>query len=304
MGSEIEPMEQKLKIILFFLITGFFSSCTYRFYQTNCDYPLPGKMHKHCFLDSALIENSGLLCADTCIWTFNDSQGEAALYALSKKDGSVIRKTLIRNALNADWEDIAEDESFIFVADVGNNYASRDTLTIYRISRDNLFAGQEEVNYDEKITFSYAGEVLRNRTGLSSHDCEALISYGDSLYLFSKDWVAGSSSVYVLPKTPGHYVLSPLFTYDAGFQVTGADIFPQSRQVALVGYKKFVPVLLCYEFENSPALISCGGKARLYPMRSGRQVEGICFDSEGILWVSSENSLKKQTLFRVGIQDP
>lgn len=260
-------------------------------------------MEKQFVLDSTLHETSGLLCADSSIWTFNDSQGEAALYALSASDGSLIRKTLIRNALNADWEDIAEDDQHIFVADVGNNYATRDTLTIYRIPRDVLFTEHLEVNHSGEITFSYAGEVSTTRTGLSSHDCEALLSYGDSLYIFSKDWVGGKSSVYVLPKTPGHYVISPLISYEAGFQVTGADIFPGSRQVALVGYKKFIPVLLCYEFKDSPALISCGGKARRYPMRSGRQVEGICYDSNGVLWISSENSLKKQSLFRVGIPD-
>lgn len=291
------PIKKALSFFIF-LTAGLFSSCSYRFYQSDCDYPLPGSLVKQYTLDSAINETSGLLFLDGNIWTFNDSDGEAALFVLDGENGSVIRKTIIRNARNVDWEDITEDGTHIFVADVGNNYATRDTLAIYRIPRDSLFS--QDVMFDGMITLSFEGEVKRIKSGLSSHDCEALVAFGDSLYLFSKDWVGKTTSVYVLPKIPGHYSLSPVAIYQADFLVTGADIFPAKRQVSLVGYRNFLPVVLSYEFEDSPAVISCGGKARIYPMKAGRQVEGICYDSEGSLWISSEHSLKKQTLFRVG----
>ncbi len=301
MAAEIKKMQRKSKeFLLVFLMAGLFSSCTYRFYQSDCDYPVPGSLHKEQILDSTLNETSGLLCLDGKIWTFNDSEGEAALYAFETTSGSILKKTIIKNAVNVDWEDITEDKSHIFVADVGNNYASRDTMTIYRILRGAVLSQNSEVNFDGIITFSFSDTVTRTRSGLSSHDCEALLAFGDSLYLFTKDWVGETTSVYVLPKIPGHYSLFPQITYQAGFQVTGAAVFPDSRQVTLVGYKKFIPVVLTYEFEDSPAKISCGGKARLYPMRFGRQVEGICYDSNGDLWISAEKTLKKQTLFRVG----
>ena len=118
-------LRKSLFSISLFLAAGLFTSCSYRFYQSDCDYPLPGSLHKKFTMDRALVENSGLLCMDSTIWTFNDSDGEAALYAVDVSDGSLIRKTIIRNAVNVDWEDITEDETHIFVADVGNNYASR-----------------------------------------------------------------------------------------------------------------------------------------------------------------------------------
>ena len=46
--------------------------------------------------------------------------------------------------------------------------------------------------------------------------------------------------------------------------------------------------------------IRCGGKARIYPLKSGRQVEGICYDTDGGLYISAENTLQKPTLFRLG----
>lgn len=285
------------------ILAGLFSSCSYRFYKTECEYPLPAGLVKQYTMDSTLHETSGLLCLDGSIWTFNDSEGEAALYSLDATDGSLIRKTIIRNAVNVDWEDITEDETHIFVADVGNNYASRDTLTIYRIPRKSIHSHENEIDHDGIITVCFTGEVKRTRSGLSSRDCESILNFGDSLYLFSKDWVGETTSVYAFPKRPGHYLLSPIITYQVGFLVTGADLHDGRHEVALVGYKKFIPVVLTYEFEDSPAMISCGGKARLYPMRTGSQAEGICYDTNGALWISSEWSLKKQTLFRVGKPD-
>jgi hypothetical protein len=287
-------------ILALLLFSGLFTSCTYRFYQAACDFPAPGALTKQFDLDSTVMETSGLLCSQGGIWTFNDSGGEAALYSLDAGNGSLIRKSVVMNAANVDWESVAEDETHIFVADVGNNFGNRDTLTIYRIPRTALLSENPKLIHDGVITLSFNGEIIKRETGYSNRDCEAILAYGDSLYLFSKDWIEKSTSVYTLPKEPGHYSLSAISTYQVRFLVTGADILPGKHQVSLVGYRSYMPVVLSYEFENSPALISCGGKARLYPLRAGRQVEGICYDSRGNLLISAEKSLKKQALFRVG----
>lgn len=287
-------------ILVLLLFSGLFSSCTYRFYQADCDFPTPGAMHKQFDLDSTVLETSGLLCCEGGIWTFNDSGGEAALYCLDAGNGSLIRKSIVKNASNVDWESIAEDETHIFVADVGNNFGNRDTLTIYRILRTALLSEKPEVIHDGIISLCFTGEVIKRETGYSNRDCEAILAFGDSLYLFSKDWIEQSTLVYALPKEPGHYSLSAISAYQVKFLVTGADILPGKQEISLVGYRSYMPVVLSYEFENSPAQISCGGKARLYPIRAGRQVEGICYDPRGNLLISAEKSLKKQALFRLG----
>ncbi len=224
-----------------------------------------------------MFETSGLLHFDGYMWTFNDSGGEAALYCFDPSTGNVIRKTIISNAINVDWEDIAADETHVYVADVGNNSGGRDTLTIYRIPKNELRSGNESVAHDATITFSFNEPVEKNSNGYSSHDCEALFAYGDSLYLFSKDWVGETTSVYVIPAEPGHHHISRRYRYEARILVTGADLSPGSREVALVGYRDYYPIVIRYGFTDDPGQIECGGKARLYPMRRGRQVEGICF---------------------------
>ena len=276
-------------ILLLLLVTA--ASCSYTFYPADCSRPLPGKLVRHTALDTAVFETSGLLYHGGKIWTFNDSGGEAALYCVDPEDGSVIGRTLISNALNADWEDIAMDSSHIYVADVGNNYGTRDTVCIYRIPRTGVLSGDTAVVQNGRILISFDKKAECNRRGLSSKDCEALLSYGDSLYLFSKDWVNLTTSVYVLPKVPGHYLLSPKNTYHVKALITGADVDEESRTVSLVGYRDFIPVIIRYGFGESPAVIQCGGKAKIYYFLTGSQVEGIVHDDLGRVYVSSEAEL-------------
>ncbi|MFH0756263.1 MAG: hypothetical protein V2B15_03140 [Bacteroidota bacterium] len=293
--------ERSFRYLFFCLAAStLFASCTYRFYPSGCDYPVGGSLVKQTLLDSSVRETSGLLYMDGSLWSFNDSGGEPVLYCLDAGNGSIIRKTIIRNATNVDWEDIAEDETHVYLADVGNNCGTRDTVIIYRIPRKAMLSGDSGINHDGIISLTFHGETGQTRSGLSSKDCEALLVYGDSLYLFTKDWVNETTAVYVIPKEPGHYNADPQTCYKAGMLVTGADLFRAGKQVSLLGYHDYMPVLISYRYDQSPAVISCGGKARIYPMRTGRQVEGICYDPQGRLFISAEKSLQKQTLFRVG----
>jgi hypothetical protein len=294
-------MQKKSYLLLsVVLTTGLITSCTYRFYPSACDQPVPGNLVRQAVLDTTLRETSGLLYLEGSIWTFNDSGGEAALYCVDPRKGTVIRKTIIRNATNVDWEDIAVDETHVFIADIGNNFAARDTLVIYRVLKTGVLSGNPVLFHDGMILLTFHEQMARTRSGLSSHDCEALVVSGDSIYLFSKNWVDESTSVYVFPKEPGIYNVNASYTYEVGMLVTGADLFPERHQVSLVGYSHFMPVVISYLYLDDPGRIQCGGKARIYPLRAGRQVEGICYDPSGHLFVSAEKSLQKQMLFRVG----
>jgi hypothetical protein len=160
-------------------------------------------------------------------------------------------------------------------------------------------SGNSAIPHDGTITVSFADQASRNDMGYSSHDCEALFALADSLYLFTKNWTNASTSAYVLPSNPGHYLLKPRVSYNTGMLVSGADLNRKKKRVALVGYRQNIPVVIHYGFENDPAQISCVSKARIYPLLAGSQVEGICFDPSGDLWFSSEKGLRKQKLFKL-----
>jgi hypothetical protein len=278
------------------MIIPFISSCSYTFYSAACDYPLPGALKKLSVLNPALNETSGIVAIDSLYYTFNDSGAEAEIFSFSEHS-SLIQKTIIANSTNVDWESIAFDGDYFYVADVGNNFGTRDTLTIYKIPSDGIKNRDPIAFSSEQITFSYNEEVFKSSRGWYSHDCEAIFSYGDSLYLISKDWVGKSARIYTLPKEPGHYNIEHRNAYPVDALITGSDVNPGTREVALVGYRNYVPVLIVYSFDKDPSSIKCGGKVRKYPLHIGTQVEAVCFDENGRIMITAEKQLYKQALY-------
>lgn len=291
----MKSLKQYWGAILWLLIP-FLSSCSYTFYSAGCDYPVPGALHKLANLHPALNETSGIIEIDSLYYTFNDSGAEAEVFSFSEHS-SIIQKTIISNATNIDWEAIAYDGDYFYLADVGNNFGTRDTLTIYKIPADGIKHRDPVSTASEIISFSYNEEVFKNSTGWYSHDCEAIFAYGDSLYLISKDWVGNSARIYTLPKEPGHYNIEHRNSYHVDALITGSDVNIETKEVAMVGYRNYVPVLIVYSFEEDPSLIKCGGKVRKYPLRIGAQVEAVCFDENGRIMITAEKQLYKQALY-------
>lgn len=274
-------------------------SCSYTFYRTRCHLPVPGRFQKQGHLEGALNESSGLLYMGGDFWSFNDSGGKPELYRLDGRTGKFKATCHIDGASNVDWEDITCDGEFVYVADVGNNFHGRDTLVIYRVPAGPVLAGNDSVAHAGRIRFYFDKTPERTIRGMSSLDCEAVIAAGDSLYLFTKDWVRESTVIYTVPVLPGCSPATRRGSYDIGMLVTGADAHTENRRVVLIGYHDFMPVVTLFSYDVSPAAISCGGRARFYPLETGRQVEGICFDADGQIFVSSEKTLRRPSLFKV-----
>lgn len=272
------------------------NSCTYTFYPTACEYPTTSSLRKLSTISPEMNETSGLASNKETLITINDSGGEPALYEFDKQ-GSLLNKTIIANTTNSDWEDIAYDGSYYYVADVGNNFGNRDTLIIYKIKTEPGPRVSLTGNVDS-ISFVYDEQISTTGSGWNSHDCEALFVYNDSIYLFAKDWINKNTRIYVIPTIPGHYDIKSRVTYPVNALITGADINPVKREVVLVGYRNYVPVLIRYQYNSDPTKIECGGKVRKYPLRFGSQVEAVCYSSDGAIYVTSEKSLTKQALYR------
>lgn len=157
-------------------------------------------------LSTVVNEASGLLWWNKKPWTHNDSGGQPAIYSINKSTGDTTKTVILTNALNKDWEDIAQDDKYIYIGDFGNNAnGNRTDLKIYRIKKadvKNKTAVKASV-----INFSYSDQTDFTPKGSNNtnFDCEALIAYNDSLFLFSKDWVDNKTRLYKLPKLPGTY---------------------------------------------------------------------------------------------------
>ena len=268
-------------------------SCTYNptIYKPDFRYLLPDEVD----------ETSGLIFFADGFWTNNDSGGEPIIYKLDTLNGEVIQRITLKGTNNIDWEELAQDDDFIYVGDIGNNSGNRDDLAIYIVDKADIpEIGDAEVDA-EKIMYSYIdypGSVERKRD--NNFDCEAMIATDSWLYLFSKNRGDNQSKLYRLPKTAGEYTAELLTTFDSRGLVTGADYLEEEQELILVGYtnNEWIPFLwVMFDFEGEDFF--SGNKRRIDMLNmTATQTEAICYThgKKGVL--SSENNpLFVQTMF-------
>ncbi len=271
----------------------------------SCQYPptsiTPLKIVKS--LPLTVRETSGLIFWSKGLWTHNDSGGEPVLYKLDTLTGKVIQTVTLLNAVNIDWEEIAQDESTIYIGDFGNNLGNRKDLRIYSVSKRDI-PGDSNVEVNASvINFSYADQqdfTPANRN--NNFDCEAMVALGDSLYLFSKNWADQQSRLYAIPKTAGSYRVSPIDTLLADGLITGADLSPSGREMVMCGYKNYSPFIWVI-FDFREANFFQGNKRRFnFSAMAGTQTEGVSFLSDSEVVISSEKTMvSPASLFKVDI---
>ncbi|MRT93305.1 T9SS C-terminal target domain-containing protein [Ancylomarina sp. 16SWW S1-10-2] len=247
-------------------------------------------------LPKSVNEQSAMLWHNNLFWVINDSDCKPELIAYNPK-GQLEETILINNASNKDWEDLAEDEDYIYIGDFGNNRGSRKDLRVLRVLKSDM--KNKEVTIDS-ITFTWADQKnFRNRNMKNNFDCEAFFACGDSLYLFTKNWINKKTRLYSMPKTPGNYKLKPITEFNTSFMVTGADISADGKTVALVGYKNYhTYMMLLTNFEGMNFF--SGNVLRLDIESLGRaQTEGIVFTDKNELYINTEETRLSQAFYRV-----
>lgn len=198
-------------------------------------------------LPSELREASGVALSrthDDVLWTHNDSDAGANLYAVDT-DGALIHTFPLPGANNHDWEDIAvgpcpadgPDGDCIFIADIGDNRAVRDDIGLYVLAEPDPRSGSAPT-----VVFI----PLRYPDG--AHDAEAIaVAESGSLLLVTKGR-DGPITVFRSPALswPRH---APAPSVDLLFvqrlsdgaadlpdQVTGAAISARRGRIAIRSY--------------------------------------------------------------------
>ncbi|MFC2098195.1 hypothetical protein ACFLSP_00485 [Bacteroidota bacterium] len=253
------------------------------------------------YLDNMLLENSGLILYNGKLWTINDSGGDPVLFALDIQTGKVLQAVLVKNGSNRDWESLAQDENFIYICDVGNNYGRREVLNIYKLAKDSIPSSGNTVINAEIISYSYAEREKNNPVKRSAYDCEAAFAYGDSIYLFTKDWETRTSTLYTCSKKPGKYQLSPKRIYPVDGLITGVDRSPDNSFIVFSGYKEYVPFIWILKDFN-PVDYSHGKALRFdYPVFIDLQTEGIAVSSPERVYISCEMTEYPAALYRIDV---
>ena len=154
-------------------------------------------------LPSQVEETSGLLFLDGKIVTHNDRGDTSNLYEIDSLTGNLLRTININNVSNVDWEDLADDETYIYVGDFGNNNGTRTDLKIHRILRSD-FKNNSSISA-EVISFSYEDQTKFNDSNDHNFDAEGFVVYENSLFIFTKNRGDFNTNVYKIPKTIGNH---------------------------------------------------------------------------------------------------
>ncbi|MBM3435445.1 MAG: hypothetical protein FJY07_04400 [Bacteroidetes bacterium] len=252
-------------------------------------------------LTSELNENSGLVNLNGEIWTHNDYGGDSELYQINLSDGSIIRTVDIHEADNVDWEDLACDEEYVYIGDFGNNDGSRTNLRVYRISRSEMLTSNDVDA--EKIKFAYSDQTnFEPNYHNTNFDCEAMISFQDHLYLFTKNWIDNKTNLYEMPDEPGTHIAQYLATFDVSCLITGAEAVFSLNTLLLTGYNESGGTYT-WIFNNFDGVNFFDGNNTKLIWTTLTQTEGICYDGTGQAFASSEKlaGVLEPTLFTLDL---
>ena len=240
-------------------------------------------------LSTTVNETSGLLWWNNQVWTHNDSGGETDLYTIDSTTGNIIKTIAFTKGNNVDWEDVAQDDKFFYVGDFGNNKnGNRTNLRIYRIKKSELKTLTTVKPSIIKFSYSDQTDFTPKGSNNTNFDCEALIAYGDSLFLFSKDWVDNKTRLYKLPKLPGTYVAQNIGELNVAGLVTGAEVIPAKKVIVLTGYSSLLSpfVYLLYDFTGNHFFDA--NKRKVAINQGFLQMEGICSITSTRFFISNE----------------
>lgn len=253
-----------------------------------------GKLEK-----TAGSENSGLVQSARTpglYWGLNDSGNPPRIYPLTEKgtlwSSHANRRrpgVFVGEAMNVDWEDMAVDpeSQSLIIADVGNNWSSRESLTLYWVKEPDPNATlviptlKRSVYFPDQTAYP-APNNDRN------FDCEAVFFAFGKVHLLTKHRSDRATKLYRLdePDTPSaREPLTLVQRFDIGEQVTGAAFHSGSSTLGLITYDSL------WEFDcapNQPRLLN--NPKRWSPYRGPRQVEAIATDVSGGWLITDELS--------------
>jgi hypothetical protein len=223
------------------------------------------------------------------IWMLNDGGNSNRIYGLTSK--GKLKKEIIINAKNHDWEDLTtDDKGNLYIGDFGNNHNARKKLVILRINHKDL---SDSKNVDiERIRFYYPNQhKFPPKKKQLYFDTEAFFFYNDNIYLFTRSRVNGDygkTSLYKIPATNGNHAATFISEFtscnDLKCSITSATISNDKKRVVLLSSNA---LLLFTNFEDDDFF---SGKVTQLPLNHTSQKEGVCFKNNNTLYITDEYS--------------
>lgn len=251
-----------------------------------------------------ITEASGLAASKInpdAYWTHNDSGGENAVY-LMDSTGKHLGEYHLKGVPNRDWEDLAagpgpnEKLSYLYVGDIGDNFAKREIKCIYRFPEPK-WSGKRKPDH-QKI---HQIDSIRFRYPDGTRDSETLMidPWTKDIYIVSKREMKCKVYIARYPQS-----LSQVITLEKVFDLhfsgaTAGDISPDGLEVLIKNYAN----VYYWQRKKGESLRAtfkrCGLPKRL-PYKKELIGEAICFTSNdsGYLTLSEEkNGIPAYLLF-------
>lgn len=249
-------------------------------------------------LPKELKEISGINANGSDIWAITDKP-HATVYKLDLS-GNLKEEVEITNAEALDEEAVTSDNDFIYIGDVGDNTGDRIERKIIKVAKANIKPGKQAKVTGETIDFTFPEEEQVEKKKQNNFDCESLLSYKDSLYVFTKDREDKETRLFVLPKSAGKYTARFINSFNSKGLITDAAINTANNELALIGYHKghrFPFIILFNNFKGNDFFSGDHKKINLADKPWDWQLEGITYGNNNILYFSCEGTKQVAATF-------
>ena len=268
----------------FFLIFLIISGCSDTPEVQNFD---SAEIIETVVLPKIINETSGLEILNDVFVTHNDSGGEPSLYFFNLNgeitDSKKLEEKSFWEIYNNDWEDITADEDYIYIADTGNNFGTRDNLSIIKVKI-------ADFSVDSKIDIFYSDQESFFPSSKHKYDAEALLIIQDKIALFSKDRESLNTDLYLIDKTTKEkQKLSSVANFNVNSLITGGDYNSNTGILALVSYSsRGEQYLILFEEFNIDSTSYNSFKKYIIPIERA-QIEAIKIIDNKTFWITSED---------------
>lgn len=251
-------------------------------------------------LPKKLKEVSGIKADGAYLWAICDNP-QSPVYKLLLS-GEPVQELRLGNIPVSDVEDVTTDADYLYIADVGDNDGKRQERQVIKIKKASLGTEKEVQAQGEIIRFSFPASGGGKKKD-NDYDCEAILSYGNALYLFTKRRGDDKTELFMLSKTPGEQVPKSIALFDSQGLITGAALNESGTEVVLTGYQKGhrQPFLLLLTGFGNNNFFS--GQQRRLALAAGTedwQVESITFkDARSLLFACEATPDHPATLYGI-----
>ena len=253
-----------------------------------------------------ITESSGLINIQNQLVSHNDSGGNNKIYIIDKENASILSQLTILNSSNIDWEDVSIDSNYIYIGDFGNNYGSREDLVVYKVAIPISILSNDQLTEVSQISFNYDNQTNLNSAQFNTNfDAEALVSYNNKLYIFTKNWVNYETNIYELSKSEGSYSIEQIDNIDVGGLVTAATYDFNNNQILLTGYNQTSSFIIRLSELNGINFSQAKFERYVINAPSGHsvQIEGIAVDDSDVFLTSEKFLELPAALFKFKLSD-